>query len=175
MASTVDRTLATKIAEEHIARLSDDELGLRLLSEQTMEREFGWVFFYGARNSSVQVAGNAPFIVDRNDGSVHTTGTAHPIEEYLQSYARIGRTYPFAVPGYAVVLTGWNPGMQKIALTRAIRKSTGMDLPSAKRCTDDVLVRKPVTLMFSTPEQGDEFQVEAQKLGAVVERQILFR
>lgn len=174
-ASTVDRAVATKIAEEYVAGLSNDELELRLFSEQTIEREFGWVFFYGPRSSSVQLAGNAPFIVERRDGSVHMTGTAHPIEEYLQSYARIGRTYPFAVPEYVVVLTGWKPGMLKISLTKAIRKATGMDLPNAKRCTDDVLARRPVALMFSTPERADEFQGEAEKLGAVVERRTLFR
>lgn len=46
---------------------------------------------------------------DRKDGSVHPTGTAHVIEEYLQSYAGIGRTYPFAIPEPIVVLSGWNP------------------------------------------------------------------
>jgi hypothetical protein len=174
-ASTVDRAVATKIAEETIAKLSNDKLELRLFSEQTIELEFGWVFFYGPRNPSVQIAGNAPFIVDRRGGSVHVTGTAYPTEDYLQSYARIGRTYPFAVPEYVVVLSGWKPGLLKISLTKAIRKATGMDLPNAKRCTDDVLARKPVALTFSTPEKAEEFQGEVEKLGAVVERRTLFR
>lgn len=172
---TVDRAVATKIAEEYIAGLSNGELELRLFSEQTLEREFGWVFFYGTHNPSVQIAGNAPFIVDRRDGSVHMTGTAHPIEEYLQSYARIGRTYPFAVPEYVVVLNDWKPGMLKISLTKAIRKATGMDLPNAKLRTDDVLARKPVALTFSTPEKADEFQDEVERLGAVVERRTRYR
>ena len=172
---TVDRAVATKIAEENIAKFSNDELELGLFSEQTIEREFGWVFFDGPRDPSVQIAGNAPFIVDRRDGSVHVTGTAYPIENYLQSYARIGRTYPFAVPEHVVVLSGWKPGMLKISLTKAIRKATGMDLPNAKRCTDDVLACKPVALTFSTLEKAEEFQGEAEKLGAVVERRTLFR
>ena len=167
--------MATRIAEENIAKLSNDELELGLFSEQTVEREFGWVFFYGLRDPSVQIAGNAPFIVDRRDGSVHVTGTAYPIEDYLESYARIGRTYPFAVPENVVVLSGWKPGLPKISLTKAIQKATGMDLPNAKRCTDDVLARKPVVLTFSTPEKADEFQGEAEKLGAIVERRTLFR
>jgi hypothetical protein len=35
-----------------------------------MERDFGWVFFYAPEDESILVAGNAPFIVDRNDGSM---------------------------------------------------------------------------------------------------------
>lgn len=65
--------------------------------------------------------------------------------------------------------------MLKISLTKAVRKATGMDLANAKRCTDDVLARKPVVLTFSTPEMADEFQGEAEKLGAVVERRTRFR
>jgi hypothetical protein len=42
----VDRTIATKITEEHVARLSGGEVELILFPEQTMERGFGWVFFY---------------------------------------------------------------------------------------------------------------------------------
>ena len=53
---TVDRAVATKIAEENIAKLSNDELELRLFSEQTIEREFGWVFFYGPRRRAYRLS-----------------------------------------------------------------------------------------------------------------------
>lgn len=167
--------MAMKIAEEHVADISDDGVEVMLFPERTIERDFGWVFFYGSPNASVAIAGNAPFIVDKRDGSVHSTGTAYPIEEYLQSYARAGRAYPFAVPEHIVVLSGWRPGMLKISLTKAIRKATGMDLASAKQCTDDVLARKPIALTFATQAEADTFLVEAKQLGAVVERRTTFR
>jgi hypothetical protein len=34
------------------------------------------------------IAGNAPVIVDRRDGSLHPTGTAHPIEHYVEQFRR---------------------------------------------------------------------------------------
>jgi hypothetical protein len=52
----------------------------------------GWVFFYDSiahhrtgefRNA---IVGNAPLLVDRTDGSLHVTGTARPIEEYIERY-----------------------------------------------------------------------------------------
>jgi hypothetical protein len=73
----------------------------------TIERDFGWVFFYGLSDSSIKVAGNSPFIVDRKEGAIHVTGTAFPLERYLESYDRVGWTYPFAVAEHLVILDGW--------------------------------------------------------------------
>ncbi|VFS31159.1 protein [Escherichia coli] len=33
-----------------------------------------------------RLAGNAPFIVDKGSGEIHSLGTAKPLEEYLQDY-----------------------------------------------------------------------------------------
>jgi hypothetical protein len=96
------------------------------------------------------MAGNAPFIVDRNDGSIHVTGTAYPTEQYLESYACVGRTYPFAVPEHVVILDGWKPGMLKISLTKLIRSATGTGLAEAKRCTEGVLAGRSVLLTFAS-------------------------
>lgn len=65
--------------------------------------------------------------------------------------------------------------MLKISLAKAIRKATGMGLPNARRCTDDVLARREVVLTFSTPGEADEFQGEAEELGVISERQLRFR
>jgi hypothetical protein len=37
------------------------------------------------------IAGNAPFIVGKRDGSIHETGTAEPVEFYLERYERAER------------------------------------------------------------------------------------
>jgi hypothetical protein len=34
------------------------------------------------------IIGNAPIIVDKNDGSLHGTGTARPVEEYIQEFEK---------------------------------------------------------------------------------------
>jgi len=90
LALDIDR--AIEIAEEYLARLkADGARQISLFRDRTIERDFGWTFFYGPSDSSILAAGNAPFIVDRRDGSIHVTGTAYPTEEYLESYARVGR------------------------------------------------------------------------------------
>lgn len=35
---------------------------------------------------SAQLAGNSPFLVDKDTGEIHELGTAYPIEKYLQDY-----------------------------------------------------------------------------------------
>ena len=54
--------------------------------------------------------GNAPLIVDRKDGLIPCDRDRLSTERYIESYARVGRAYPFAVPEYLVILTGWKLG-----------------------------------------------------------------
>lgn len=52
----------------------------------------GWYFFFQSReyletgDFSTQLAGNSPFIIDKDSGEIHDLGTAYPIEKYLQDY-----------------------------------------------------------------------------------------
>ena len=69
-----------------------------LFEDATVERDFGWVFFCGNPHDEL-LAGNAPFIVDSRDGSVHVTGTAHPIEGYLEALS--------TSPGNAIMRVPW--------------------------------------------------------------------
>lgn len=92
---------ATKAAENYVQDM-ERVCGtpLRLLREQTIERGFGWAFFYDAASplasgdADAMLVGNAPIIVDRRDGSLHETGTAYPIEQYLDNYERTGTPHP---------------------------------------------------------------------------------
>jgi hypothetical protein len=62
---------------------------LVMLDSNTLEREFGWVFFYNSKlyvetgDISHALAGNAPIVVTSIDGRIHVTGTARPLEHYL--------------------------------------------------------------------------------------------
>ena len=73
---------------------SPDRPELVILEDATIETDWGWIFFYQSSeylNSGVfgdQVAGNAPYIVDRLTGSATATGTAFPIEHYIEEYEK---------------------------------------------------------------------------------------
>ncbi len=65
--------------------LSPDEYVL--MDEATREEGFGWVFFYKSTGDS-PLAGNAPIAVRRESGEVRVTGTAFPVEHYIQVLRR---------------------------------------------------------------------------------------
>lgn len=89
----VDIHKAKIIVSERLAEL-EASVGepLGLMEEKTLEKGFGWVFFYNTKRYletgefTYMLAGNAPFIVDKRDGSLHETGTAEPIEIYISKY-----------------------------------------------------------------------------------------
>jgi hypothetical protein len=95
----IDREQATKLVVAWLADHpadggKDGPLELFVLEDETMEADFGWIFFYASRlhrkagDYRYLLAGNAPLIVDRADGSLHQTGTAEPIEYYIDEYRR---------------------------------------------------------------------------------------
>ncbi|MBN0238121.1 hypothetical protein JTL38_33165, partial [Pseudomonas aeruginosa] len=44
--------------------------------------------FMETGNLSAQLAGNAPFLIDRQSGELHILGTAKPLESYLDDYIK---------------------------------------------------------------------------------------
>ena len=75
-----------------IARSAGTEL--QLLEDQTIERPFGWVFFYNSQqfletqDLKYALAGNGPLIVDKRDARVLQLGTAYPVDEYIEHYEK---------------------------------------------------------------------------------------
>jgi len=102
-----DQVVATYLDEHEIATLDFDSPLPRhdarhlqkLVVVRVDEQDFGWVYFYDG-SAHVEtgkvgdaLVGNAPLIVDKIDGKLYVTGTAHPIEHYLQEY-RLGHRTP---------------------------------------------------------------------------------
>lgn len=76
-----------------------DILELGLAEEATIEGDFGWVFFWTTRayleteDDRYALVGNAPILISRRDGSLHETGTAYPIEVFIENFNRTGNTH----------------------------------------------------------------------------------
>jgi hypothetical protein len=89
---TLDQAKALVVTE--LARYPSDLTDLVVIDGSTIERDWGWVFFYSSarylrtNDFRYALAGNAPFIVNRHTGEVRTTGTAAPIESYIEDYER---------------------------------------------------------------------------------------
>lgn len=66
-------------------------------------------------------------------------------------------------------IVGARYGLQKIEMTKIIRANQSLGLAEAKRCTDDVLEGKVVSLEFDNLEAAQELADALDKIGAVVE------
>lgn len=91
----ITRDAARQLVQDYLDQsdpYSIDPLELQILDEYTREEEFGWVFFYDSKlhleTAEIQhmLAGNAPIIVNKDDGSLHFTGSAFQIDKYIQDY-----------------------------------------------------------------------------------------
>lgn len=84
---------AHDIARSKISEMESDA-GVSLDVTEMREFAFGWVFFYTSKrfleseDISDALAGNAPFVVQRETGNVHVFGTAHSFDHYLDEYVR---------------------------------------------------------------------------------------
>lgn len=86
------------MVEEAIARLKPADEEWVILEQCTMEKPWGWVFFYDSREYATtgdpmhQLIGNAPYIVNKETRELVVTGTAEEVEAYIAEYeATLGR------------------------------------------------------------------------------------
>lgn len=91
----LDYDQAEAIAKQHLESLAKEGgFRLRLLTEHTIHKEYGWIFFYNSeiyletKNDSYALAGNAPFLVQKSDGKMVSFGTAHPTEHYIDEHEK---------------------------------------------------------------------------------------
>ncbi len=97
----ITRKVALRLVVEHLGRPDwlqpeDDWI---VVDEAAIERPWGWVFFLTSKlwreTGEIQyaVAGNAPFLVERESGNIICMGTAHPVEHYIENFERNGNPH----------------------------------------------------------------------------------
>jgi len=90
----MDKAKAQKLVELELAKMSDapNSIKCAILTDETIERSWGWVFFYQSvdfirtGNFRDMVIGNAPFIVNRHTDEIIETCTAYDIKHYIKEY-----------------------------------------------------------------------------------------
>src|SRR5690242_17295656 len=93
LVSMIDMAEARQIALTEINRMyAHPDDSLVIVDEETMERPYGWVFFYDSKRHretgdiADMLGGNAPIIVHRADGQFAYLGTWGPVQEMLSRY-----------------------------------------------------------------------------------------
>jgi hypothetical protein len=81
---------ALSVIRTYVAEATDNR-GV-VLEDSTLDRPYGWVFFYQSRayvetgDKMQAFFGNAPIIFNRVSGELRVTGTADPVDDYLRKY-----------------------------------------------------------------------------------------
>lgn len=80
-------TQARNIIEKDLKRQRQKN-DVKVYDEFSIELDSGWVFFYNSIDLSKgnYLVGNAPYIVNKFTSNFHVTGTAEPIEYYIDDY-----------------------------------------------------------------------------------------
>jgi len=135
---TVDA--AREIAKRHVQSLGED---LTLFEKPITFGDYGWVFSYQSNafiktnDISDALVGNAPILIDSDQGQIFTLGTAYEVSRYVYMYQRFGD--PHAEPGSSLELCGWRKGANKVMATKEIKEHSQLGLKDAKGVVDACL------------------------------------
>jgi hypothetical protein len=85
---------AQRLVEAELEKTRDEcsHIDCAVLESETIERPWGWVFFYESKkfieagNFREMLGGNSPIMVNRNTGELTFTGTAYDMEHYIKDY-----------------------------------------------------------------------------------------
>jgi hypothetical protein len=72
-----------------------------------------------------------------------------------------------------VKVTGWEPGLRKISLTKLLQQDAGKDLAGAKALVDGLLQGKTFEVTFEEEQLARQFAEKAKAIGAQIDRQIM--
>jgi len=131
---------AREMVKEHLAHASDD---FEVYADPILQGEYGWVFGYQSKhyihteNVVDALAGNAPLLVDKNEGSLHVLGTGQWVEYYVENYIRFGD--PHKTAGSKVQLVSRCFSVQTIDAIRCVRDHTAIGLTGAKLLVEECI------------------------------------
>jgi hypothetical protein len=168
--SEKDRTVITvdvarEIAKRHVQSLGED---LTLFEKPITFGDYGWVFSYQSKafietyEISDALVGNAPLLIDSDQGQIFTLGTAYEVSRYVHMYQQFGD--PHAQPGSSLKLCGWRKGANKVMATKEIKEHTQLGLKDAKGAVDACLDGNTPIVQCADP---DGAEMLAHKLSAI--------
>ena len=163
---SITRQQAQEIIEQRLAGSNPPVL---IMPETTIEKDWGWVFFYNSkeylegRDDDGWLCGNAPYIVERSTGMVHETGTADPIEFYIDNFEATGD--PYGKPGNGITILSAQESHDLMAATKLLHQHCALGLMVARKKLQSVINGDIVELLASDPEKAKLLCDQLRKAG----------
>lgn len=163
------REEARKAVEAHLGIGSSADPEVAILEDSTLERDFGWVFFYQSTefirsgDYADSLAGNAALIVDRTTGELFETGTAHPTGEYIRNYEFSGN--PHDPPGSSLEIYRANSSANRVEASRLLSKACSVGVAQAMRGLDGVTAGCAYSIAAGSSDLAREICEALARLG----------
>ena len=125
------------------------ELGRKdcsIVPDATREFEKCFAVFYQAKkyiengDFASMLVGHGPVLVDKESGDVFETGSAYPVERYVEAFEVSGD--PYTELSHSILISGWNEGANAVDAMKYIRRKLNIGLAESKRYIDSVMDRK---------------------------------
>lgn len=90
----ITKAEALDLVSEKLRRMSAPDNPFVVVEKSTIERPFGWVFFYNSKKYIEtgafrhRLAGNGPVIVNKETRGVEFYGARKPVQEVIEDYER---------------------------------------------------------------------------------------
>ncbi len=166
------RQLIQEILAKEWEHRTDDSLVIN--DSATLERNWGWVFFHQSRrwqetgDDCHLLAGNAPYLVERDSGRIIRLGTGKSLEHYLDCYEKYGD--PHHASSAQISLLSAAANVDKVAVTQVLRDTLGVGLLAARQKMDAFFAEGKLSLTASSSEAAEILAQKLEALGFVVER-----
>lgn len=159
---------ARKIVEQEVMA---SKANCVIVENATQEYSCCFVFFYQSKkfietgDVQASLVGNGPIFVSRESGRVFETGSAFPVEHYVEVFEACGD--PNAELTEKVKITGWKEGANKVQTTKLIKSKSGVGLAQAKAVIDSVLRGEAPVFSAGTVKDAEETAVMLNDLGFI--------
>lgn len=172
----ITREEARRIAQEHIGswRVATKGDSWITLDEWTIEKDWGWVFFYTSRlwhetgDIRYALAGNSPFIVERDSGRLLVLGTAFGVEHYLDLYEKHGD--PHFEPSNHIRLAECPPEFDRLAAIKFVRDRSGLGLQAARQIIEDCIAGRRPSVSAADLQEAEQLARDLESLGFTIGR-----
>ncbi|QPJ63224.1 MAG: hypothetical protein G3M70_15620 [Candidatus Nitronauta litoralis] len=90
----IDKESAYRVANEYLSERYESHMPVTILSEYTIEKNYGWLFFYNTKKYLETkifrdgLAGNGPLLVEKSNGKVTALGSYTSPEEIIKDFER---------------------------------------------------------------------------------------
>ncbi|MES9946691.1 MAG: YrhB domain-containing protein [Candidatus Thiodiazotropha sp.] len=140
-----------------------------LVEGNTREYPHCFAFFYQSKkyietgDFRYMLVGHGSVLVARDNGRVFETGSAFPLDHYIEALEVCGD--PYGEPTIKVKVTGWHEGANKVEATKLIKRKAGIGLAQAKKVIDKALKNEESIISFKTAEEAEEVVMSLDNLG----------